>query len=282
MDGVVVVGAGYWGMKYVKILNKMGILKAVVDVNYHSVRAGIRAVAGNNVNIYDSHEAISIDDFEGVIICTPPTSHVEIAKYFLEEGKHVLIEKPIGTSYKEVLELYPYKDKVMPGLIYLYNPIIHKIKDYIECNSVNHIFFRRTSHGPIRPWQNAMWDLAPHDISISNYFMDGEPINYQSFYDKDWAMIDLEYIGGIHSLIYVSWLGYPKTRNIEVVLNDVDPNLISSDQIRYGFDEMKHKYEVGKSPLELMLNVFLSKTWKYGYEEGLSTVKILEELSRSV
>lgn len=45
------------------------------------------------------------DDFDALVIVTPHTSHVELGMRAAEAGKHILIDKPIGTTVSEVQRL---------------------------------------------------------------------------------------------------------------------------------------------------------------------------------
>ncbi|HKL74051.1 MAG TPA: Gfo/Idh/MocA family oxidoreductase [Clostridia bacterium] len=52
--------------------------------------------------ILDSHKKlIGREDINLISICTPPYVHSEIAKDFLDDGKNVIIEKPMAASLEE-------------------------------------------------------------------------------------------------------------------------------------------------------------------------------------
>ena len=57
---------------------------------------------GLDVEIFDSYkELIGRNDIDLVSICTPPFCHAEIAEDFLNDGKHVIVEKPMAASLEE-------------------------------------------------------------------------------------------------------------------------------------------------------------------------------------
>src|SRR3989339_554482 len=71
---------------------------------------------------------------------------------------------------------------------------------------------------------NALWDLAPHDISIFNYLFDSCPVNVSARGHKclgtpleDIAFASLEYPGNIMANIHVSWVDPKKVRQITIV-----------------------------------------------------------------
>ena len=56
---------------------------------------------------YDSYEALAADpEVEAIYIATPNTLHYENCKLCLEQGKHVLCEKPFTISPEQARELY--------------------------------------------------------------------------------------------------------------------------------------------------------------------------------
>jgi predicted dehydrogenase len=69
-------------------------LKCVSDLRQqatHSVaeQYGCKAYA-------DYHQVLDGNHIDAVVICTPPNTHVEIATFFMENGVHVLCEKPLA------------------------------------------------------------------------------------------------------------------------------------------------------------------------------------------
>ncbi len=57
---------------------------------------------GLNVEIFDSHKKLlGRSDIDLVSICTPPFCHADIAVDFLNDGKHVIVEKPMAASLEE-------------------------------------------------------------------------------------------------------------------------------------------------------------------------------------
>lgn len=254
---IIVIGGGYWGINHAKELGAN--LSYIVETNperseYIQKNYGFKVVPE-----LDS-------DFTGAIIATPPDTHVEIALPLLKEGKKVLIEKPMSHNFEECFKLKPYAKNVMIGHIYLYHPKIEELKSRLSDFPLNHIFCRRTNNGPVRTWADSLWDLAPHEISILNYWFEEMPISIASFLDFDYAMVRLGYYA-IDALIYVSWRGGPKTRSIE---------LVPFEGERLVFDDVKEVLSI--SPMRRMLNAFLEESWhdRCSYQHGLDVMKVLE------
>ncbi|NPV87520.1 MAG: Gfo/Idh/MocA family oxidoreductase [Anaerolineae bacterium] len=241
----VVVGSGYWGINYVRLLTHFPGAELVSVCEQSEKRLEETAARFPSVRLFENlDDVFAEDDFDAAIICTNPSSHYAIAKRFLEAGKHVLVEKPLTTCSTEAQELCDLAGQknltLMVGHIFLFNSGIEKVKAYIEAGSLGDIYYlyaRRTNLGPIRNDVNACWDLAPHDISIFNFFMDATPqwvsATGAGFLRKDCidaAFIVLGYPNGILGNIHVSWADPNKVREVVVVgseqrvlFNDISP-----------------------------------------------------------
>lgn len=58
--------------------------------------------------VHDLDEVWNDDDIQLVVICTPLASHYEYAKLALDQGKHVLVEKPFTETSEQAKELFSY------------------------------------------------------------------------------------------------------------------------------------------------------------------------------
>lgn len=257
----IVIGAGYWGINYIQTLagNCIGAVEVDKDrANYVKKHYGVPVWPEIPQHVR----------FDAVIVCTPPDTHIPIAKEFATQGYYVLIEKPLGVSVEECMPLVKFRDKIMAGMVYLYHPEVDRLKEVCKQIPINHIYTRRTNQGPIRPWQNALWDLAPHDISIINYILGQTPIGISPFVERDWGVLNLDYVA-CQSCTYVSWLGGPKTRLVELVPAENKERII--------FDDIKSTLEI--SPLRRMLDDFLTSKWdeRCSFDAGIEVVKVLEQ-----
>ncbi len=106
--------------------------------------------------IYDSYEAISSsDDIEALYVPLPPALHFKWAKFALEHGKHVLVEKPSTLRAIDTMELVKTAEKFDRALHENYMFIFHKQLDAIEriiaSGEIGDIRLYRISFGfPIR------------------------------------------------------------------------------------------------------------------------------------
>lgn len=255
---VVVFGNGHWGQNYVRELADN--LVAVVEPNAE------RAAMVVGVPCYPE---LSDLNFDAAVIATPPSTHVGLALPILESGRYVLIEKPLALHVGEASLLLPYSNRCMVMDLYAHHPVMHEMRCYVQEYGLDHIFTRRTNHGPIRSWQNALWDLASHDVAILNRLLPERAIVRGLIGNRNWSMLTLQY-GNVTTASYVSWLGRPKQRVVELVSHD--------NEERFVFDDVNTQQAV--PPLTRVLNEFKSGSWdRCTLEEGIAVVDVLEEAS---
>lgn len=162
-----VIGAGYLGKfhaeKYAGLPDSA--LFAVVDTD---TDAAGRVASQFNVQALNHHEQL-LGKVDAVSIATPTTSHYRIAKYFLEHGVHVLIEKPITVTLAEADELIALGEKnqllIQVGHLERFNAAMMGIGTIIE----QPLFIesnRIASFNPRATDVNVVLDLMIHDIDI--------------------------------------------------------------------------------------------------------------------
>ncbi|RRD94725.1 gfo/Idh/MocA family oxidoreductase [Clostridiales bacterium COT073_COT-073] len=103
-----------------------------------------------DTEICDSYEQL-LSLVDAVTICTPNAFHVELAFRALEQGKHVLCEKPLGTSAGECDKLVEKAEKSNlvcgVGLCYRFIPGYQLMKKIIEEGALGEIYYLRAEMG---------------------------------------------------------------------------------------------------------------------------------------
>jgi len=125
----------------------------------------------------ETHQTVLEDaSVDAVVIATPAASHFSLAKDALDAGKHVFVEKPLATRVAEVDELSRRAAErnlvVMTGHTFVYNSAVRHVKRLIdagELGDLRYIYSQRLNLGRIRFDIDALWNFAPHDISIIQY-----------------------------------------------------------------------------------------------------------------
>tara|TARA_Y100000590_G_scaffold442296_1_gene570248 strand:+ start:13347 stop:14291 length:945 start_codon:yes stop_codon:yes gene_type:complete len=233
MNKIILFGVGYWGKNHLRELSNNSDISSLVVVdpfidNYNEL---LEEYA--DVKFYHSFEdALKYNqDIDGAVIATPPSTHFKIAKQCLENNFHVLIEKPMVESLEELKVLNDIaKDKLvlMSGHTYLYNPAIKSIKEIIDSGTIGDVMFihsQRLNFGIMRKDIDVFLSLAPHDISLVQFFlndkkhinMNNNRSNYTFSPCDDFSSTHLEYKNNIYAQIDVSWYYPKKIRSLTIV-----------------------------------------------------------------
>jgi len=227
-----VIGCGHWGPNHIRIFSQLGNAQVVScsDLNEARLKAVKRLYpqVGTTKNYKDILKDSAID---AVCIAAPTNLHFQLTKEALIQGKHVLCEKPLAMNPREcaLLEVLARKKKkaLMVGHIFVFNAGVVRLKEYIQSGELGRIHYahsERTNLGPFRYDVNALWDLAPHDISIFNYLFDAVPVNVSARGQKylgptheDLAFATIEYPRNVLANVHVSWLDPKKVRQLTIV-----------------------------------------------------------------
>lgn len=183
-----VIGYGYWGPNLVRNFanQKNCIVSKVADASVS--RLELLALRYPNVKGVNTAKDILEDvNIDAVVIATPVFTHFQLAKKALENGKHVLLEKPMTSSAAEAKELIALADAkgkvIMVDHTFLYTGSVQKIKELIDDGTLGNLKYLDSSRINLGLFQsdvNVLWDLAPHDISICSYLMNERPIAVQA------------------------------------------------------------------------------------------------------
>lgn len=228
-----IVGVGYWGPNLARNVAEARGAELVAVADLSEERLAHLGRRHPDLKTTTSYLDLVDFDIDAVIIATPPASHYVIARSFLERGIHCLVEKPLATTVEDAAALVDLARtkgvRLMTGHTFEYNPAVHKIRSMIRSGELGEVYYLdavRTNLGLFQMGTDAMWDLAPHDISIANYLLDAQPervsAHGSSFVMREVGINDvvylhLEYPGGKRANIRVSWLDPNKTRRTTVV-----------------------------------------------------------------
>lgn len=99
------VGCGRIAQSHLEALSSLpdGRLVAVVEPREAAGQAAAEQHQCRLFADYRNPEVLDVAD--AVIVCTPPSSHFDVVKHFLEHGIHVLCEKPLTVTSKDAHDL---------------------------------------------------------------------------------------------------------------------------------------------------------------------------------
>ncbi|MBI4845358.1 MAG: Gfo/Idh/MocA family oxidoreductase [Candidatus Omnitrophica bacterium] len=164
---VAVIGAGHLGKIHSRIYSQCADANLTGICDIDEEKAKTHALNFNTAFLCNYKDLIGKVD--AVSIATPTCTHFQIAKDFLNNNIHVMIEKPITTTLKDaeiLIKLAKKKKKILQvGHVERFNPAIKIIQrlcknpQFIECHRLSPFPKRSTDIGVVL-------DLMIHDIDI--------------------------------------------------------------------------------------------------------------------
>ena len=305
---IAVLGCGYWGSNHIRTLKALGALHAVSDAN------GARAegfASEQDCLAIAPDELFSRDDVDGIVMALPPQFHAEFAIRAVEAGKDVLVEKPIALTVADaeraVAAAAAHSRIFMVGHVLRFHPAFEKLKELIdagELGEVKYIHSHRLGLGKFHTENDALWDLAPHDLSMILAITGSEPIEVRgegaALLDhlSDFAHLHMLFPGGLRSHLFTSRLNPYRERRLTVVgtkamavFDDVEPwekklavyrHAVWQDSGQWAFTTNEPSYvPVGEGmPLTRELEHFLSciqtrAAPRTGGQEAITVLRIL-------
>ena len=250
MINIGVVGYGYWGPNVARNFNETpgARVLAISDADDGSLSRAAQSYPGIRT-AKDCQDLVTAPDLDVIAIVTPVSSHFEIAKAALSNGKHIFIEKPFTASVaqaEQLIELAERKNlKIMVDHTFLFTGAVKKIKELIDDGVLGDLYYFdsiRVNLGLFQKDVNVVWDLAPHDLSIMDHLIDKEPtavmatgVAHFNNALEDVAYITVYFPGNVIAHLNVNWLSPVKIRTTLIggqkkmlVWND----LVSDEKIR--------------------------------------------------
>jgi predicted dehydrogenase len=232
--GVGVIGFGYWGPNLARNLSMLHLdgveLRAIADLD---PTRRMRATSMHPMaRIVDNAEDVILNgDIDAVVIATPVDTHYDLVRKALAAGKHVLVEKPLAATVGEAIELSALADRLglilMVGHVFEYTEAVRYIRDTVASGGLGDILYIRSLRVNLGIYQrdiNVLWDLAPHDVSIINYVLGGEPesvsaVGRAHITEGVPDIVNLNLYFGDRTLVtvVVSWLDPRKIREMTII-----------------------------------------------------------------
>jgi len=224
---IAVVGCGYWGTNHARALKELGALAAVSD--RHPERASL--LAGRfGVPAASFDDLLADPAIDGLVLALPPHHHSETAVRALEAGKHVLVEKPIALSVSDarrVVDVATRSGRVaMTGHVLRFHPAFEALEGLIqagELGAVRYIHSHRVGLGKFHAENDALWDIAPHDLSLILAITGERPVSIRGEGSailnrlSDFAHLHLQFPGGVRGHVFTSRLNPYRERRLTVI-----------------------------------------------------------------
>jgi predicted dehydrogenase len=216
-----VIGTGVNGQEHIRVTGMEGraVIHGVYDPNPLSV-AGAQGMhaqfrpGGNKLVVYDSLEACCHDPaVDGLIICTPNFSHLDVVRVAAASGKHILLEKPMATTVcdahaiMEIARRHPAVFQI--GLQYRYKPIyVEAIHEALERKTIGDVKtitileHRFPFLDKVKQWNKfskysggTLVEKCCHYFDLMNLFAGARPVSVYATGSAAVNFLDFEYAG---------------------------------------------------------------------------------------
>ncbi|WP_373529779.1 Gfo/Idh/MocA family protein [Nostoc sp.] len=238
---IAVIGIGRWGVHLLRNFLADPQVNVVAVVDPHPERL---AVVKQQFNLDENvvlttqcQDLKKVPGLTGVAIATPASTHYALIKDALQQGYHVLAEKPLTLNPVECRELCQLAEQhhliLMVDHTYLFHPAVERGKTVVQAGKLGDLrygYATRTHLGPVRQDVDALWDLAIHDIAIFNAWLGQIPVKVQATGTvwlqgedaktrgmADLVWLTLTYPDGFQAYIHLCWLNPDKQRRLGIV-----------------------------------------------------------------
>lgn len=256
-----------------------------------------REVAPLNSHILSHYSEIPKKEIDGVVVATPPQTHVEITRFFAEKGIPVLVEKPLALDSHSIESLRSCSHNILVDHIHLFSPAFLEIKKRAGKEKVVSVYSIGGNRGPQRDYL-PHWDYGPHDLSMilellnASVFLKEVEYRGSSPQSGNWKV----FLESDQNQLIIAEFGNDmdsKRRSLEVKFESGDTliyNDLSRDKLI--FKDKSHQEKVipidSGLPLDRVIQVFsqgirdLKAREDFGISLALKISEILEEMEKKV
>lgn len=222
------IGYGYWGPNIAR--NFAGTdnvdVVSICDMSDAALQKAGK-IYPNVILTKEYKDITESPNIDAVAVVTPVFTHYEFAKSALEHGKHIFVEKPFTSTVAQAEELVELADKkgltIMVDHTFLFTGAVRKIKELVDEDVLGDLYYydsTRVNLGLFQHDINVIWDLAPHDFSIMDYLVKGQPVSVaahgSSHFGRDLediAYVTVYFENNLIAHFNVNWLSPVKIRS---------------------------------------------------------------------
>ncbi|MEO7665459.1 MAG: Gfo/Idh/MocA family oxidoreductase [Dehalococcoidia bacterium] len=228
---ICVIGVGRMGANHVRCLSEMpeAELLAIADANSDRVQELAEKFGCRS---YSNHRAMLLEEKpDAVVIAVPTPLHTEVACDSIEQGCHVLVEKPLADPPEQarlIIDMARSRHvRLAVGHVERFNPAVRKLREIIKEGTLGRVLSlsaRRVGlPSPHYQDTNVVVDLAVHDLDVIRYLL-GDELRVLSSVtgrltggpSEDYADM-LLLAGSVPCVIQVNWVTPVKIRTLCVV-----------------------------------------------------------------
>ncbi len=308
-----VIGVGNMGRNHVRSYMALKHRCELVGVYDIDEKRNQEIAESYGVKAFPSAGAL-MSEVDAVNIATPTTTHFEIGRQAVEEGLHILVEKPITNLVEEarsLLQAARQKDLIVQvGHIERFNPAIQALPGILEKEEIIALDVQRM--GPYDPRisdTDVIQDLMIHDIDVVCSLVPGEIEEVSAFARRvksrkhvDYAVVHLLMGDEVIATLTSSRATNKKVRRLTITTSKSYIELdylqrkivvtrrgeLMADNVDYQREnELEETYSNDKEPLKSQLAHFINSMENgtrplISGSDGLEALKITKDIQRRV
>lgn len=173
---VAMIGAGLQGKRRAPAVQECPTTELVIVTAAHLESAARLASSMGCEAGVGWKEAVTRDDIDAVVVCTPPDTHAAISNAAARAGKHVLCEKPLAQTIEEAERMVQVAEScgvtLKCGFNHRHHPAIRKAKELVDAGFVGQPISGRCRYGiGGRPEYEKEWRADPR-IAAGGHLME--------------------------------------------------------------------------------------------------------------
>jgi predicted dehydrogenase len=239
------IGAGLQGERRGRAIKQCGDeIVIVADINTKRVQLLAAELGCEATTSWE--EVVSREDIDAVIVCTPPNLHLSMCVDALEQGKHVLCEKPLARNLQEAQKILAVAENkgiaLKCGFNHRHHPGIQQAREWLDQGAIGEPIFIRCRYGiGGRPDYDKEWradleisgggqlmDQGMHALDLSRWFLGDFTEALGSLQTAFWDIAPLEDNAfcllrtekGQTASIHVSWTQWKNLFSFELFGRD--------------------------------------------------------------
>ncbi len=189
-----IIGLGKIGRVFTKAISECqgAVVSAGCDINSGS--RDLFSKKNPDIPVFENvDELIREAEFDAAFVLTPDSCHAEPYIKCLDAGKHVFVEKPVGNSIEEIMEMLTVTRRnsslvAASGHILRYYGINRKIKQMADAGEFGDIFYMEGDY-----IHNLLFQAAPKSFNPA--------MGYNWYLEDEMPMVG----GGCHPLDVLRW-----------------------------------------------------------------------------
>jgi predicted dehydrogenase len=239
MIRVAVLGTGALGQEHARVYAELAAAGQVEFVGVYDVVTDVarKVAAKHGVRVFDS-AAEAAEASDALSVVTPTTTHFELARRLLSQGKHVLVEKPMTHRAAEAAELVQCARQkgcaLQVGHVERFNPVFHYLQQvvteprFIEAHRLSPYPGRSTDIGVVL-------DLMIHDLDVVLAFVRSPVVSVDAVgiavlsATEDIANARLRFGNGCVANLTASRVSPERMRKVRVFSGGAAPSYVSLD-----------------------------------------------------